>query len=403
MTVLFGHPTGNPNSHHAALAHLEAGRLEALCVPWMPSLFSVHLLEHFGALRPLAARFSRRAFPPLDAAQKIQDRFGEFRRLLTRAMGWGDESLSYQANDWLMRTMRRECARANVSAVHSYEDCSLWQFFEAKRLGKACIYDMPIGYYSAWEKIQPELSRRYADWLPADSLSSSRYVRPEQKRKEMDLADLVLAPSKFVADTIREYCPNKVIALAPYGVDTDAWVPAANDTPDEVITFLFVGQCSIRKGTPLLFEAWKAAGLKRAKLRLVGSWHLSTARQKKLPAQAEWNGPVSRDRLRDYYRDADVFVFPTYFEGRALVVGEALASGLPVLSTRASGADDLINETCGRVVPEGNLEALVEGLRWFGENRGQLAAMGHAARVQAERCDWSNYRRCVSEAVAPFV
>src|SRR5437870_5753527 len=40
MTILFGHPTGNPNSHHAALAHLEAGRLEAFCVPWMPTLFS---------------------------------------------------------------------------------------------------------------------------------------------------------------------------------------------------------------------------------------------------------------------------------------------------------------------------------------------------------------------------
>jgi glycosyltransferase involved in cell wall biosynthesis len=403
MTVLFGHPSGNPNSHHAALAHLEAGRLEAFCVPWMPSQFSIRLLGHFGVLRPLAQRLSRRRFPPLDVAPKLQGRIGEFLRLLTRAIGRSDERLSYQANDWLMQTMRRECRRAKVSAVHSYEDCSLWQFVEAKRRGKACIYDMPIGYYPAWEKIQPELGRRYASWLPAHGLSSTSYVRPEQKRQEMSLADLVLVPSVFVADTIQEYYPAKKVALAPYGVDTDTWMPATKHMPEDVITFLFVGQCSIRKGTPFLLDAWRAAGIKHAKLRLVGSWHLSAARQKSLPPQVEWIGPVSRDRLREYYRDASIFAFPTFFEGRALVIGEALASGLPVLTTRASGADDLIDNACGRLVPIGNLEALVECLRWFDKNRGQLAAMSRAARVQAERCNWGKYRRSVSEAVAPFV
>ena len=184
MTVLFGHPTGNPNSHHAALAHLEAGRLEAFCVPWMPSEFSIRLLGHFGVLRPLAQRLSRRQFPPLDVAPKIQGRIGEFRRLLIRAMGRGDERLSYQANDWLMKTMRRECRRAKVSAVHSYEECSLWQFVEAKRLGKACIYDMPIGYYPAWEQTQAELGRAICRlvarrWLAIELL----YVRPDKSAR----------------------------------------------------------------------------------------------------------------------------------------------------------------------------------------------------------------------------
>ena len=408
MTILFGHPTGGPFSYHAALAHFEAGRLEAFCVPWLPSAQAVGLLAQVGTVWPTAKRLTRREFPPLAAAPKIQGRLGEYRRLLIRALGRGDESLSYEANDWLMRTMRRECRRAAVTAVHSYEDCSLWQFTEAKERGKACIYDMPIGYYSAWQKILPELSRRYADWMPAAGLPSSRYVRPEQKRQEMDLADLVLAPSAFVADTIREYLPAKKVALAPYAVDTRTWVPTAKqapaeDAPKAKMTFLFVGQCSIRKGTPLLLEAWNAAGLKNAKLRLVGPWDLSDQKQKSLPPGAEWIAPVSRDLLQEYYRDADVFVFPTFFEGRALVIGEALASGLPVLTTRASGADDLIDDTCGRIMPTGDLEALVECLRWFDRNRTQMSAMSRAARAQAEHCDWANYRRCVSEAVAPFV
>ena len=65
MTVLFGHPSGNPNSHHAALAHFEAHQLEAFCVPWMPSRLTLQLLDHVAPLRPMAQRFRRRHFPAL--------------------------------------------------------------------------------------------------------------------------------------------------------------------------------------------------------------------------------------------------------------------------------------------------------------------------------------------------
>src|SRR5688572_7741314 len=122
MTVLFGHPTGNPNSHHAALAHFEAGRLEAFCVPWFPSRLTLRLLERVQFVQPIAQRFARRHFPPLAAAPKIQGRPGEFWRLATRAIGWGDDRLSYEANDWLMQTMSYECRRIAVTAVHGYED-----------------------------------------------------------------------------------------------------------------------------------------------------------------------------------------------------------------------------------------------------------------------------------------
>src|SRR5581483_702042 len=150
MTVLFGHPSGSPFSHHAALAHFEAERLEAFCVPWMPSSTALKAMGAFAPLKPMAARASRRRFAPLAGAPKVQGRLGEWRRLLVRAAGRGHEGLAYDANDWLMRTMAREARRTSVSAVHAYEDCSLWQFEEAKRWGKACIYDMPIGYYAAW-------------------------------------------------------------------------------------------------------------------------------------------------------------------------------------------------------------------------------------------------------------
>jgi glycosyltransferase involved in cell wall biosynthesis len=403
VTVLFGHPTGNPNSHNAALAHFEAHRLEAFCVSWTPSLLTLQLLERVGPLRPMARRFGRRHFPALAGAPKIQGRLGEMRRLVTRAIGRGDDALAYEANDWLMRTMRRECRRASVRSVHAYEDCSLWQFQEAKRLGKACIYDMPIGYYPAWEKTQAELARQFVDWLPAGGLPSSRYVRPQQKRQEMELADLVLVPGSFVAETVRAFHPNKTIALAPYGVDLEFWTPGARNEGSEVLRFIYAGQISLRKGIPVLLQAWEKAALRSAELQLVGSWHLSESKKASLPRGVSHVSALSSDALRDHYRQANVFVFPSFFEGFGLVLLEAMACGLPAIATTATAGTDVFTEASGRLLPVGDLDGLVDALRWFDQNRTRLPAMARAARKTAEGCTWDRYRRAVIEATSAFV
>jgi glycosyltransferase involved in cell wall biosynthesis len=403
MSVVFGHPTGSPMSHNAALAHFEADRLECFCVSWMPSRRTLYLLEQIKPLRSMTQRLSRRHFPPLADAPKIQGRAGEFRRLLIRAAGWGDDRLSNEANDWLMRTMTRECRRPGVTAVHAYEDCSLWQFAEAKRLGKACIYDMPAGYYPGWEQIASELSRRYVDWLPVDGLLSSRYARRDQKRQEIDLADLILVPSSFGEGTIRNFHPHKVVARASYGVDLDFWNLGAKRLGTKPLRFIYAGQLSLRKGIPSLLEAWEKAALRDAELELVGLWQLAESKRLSLPSGVTCLPPCSPQALRDRYRAADVFVFPSFSEGFGLALLEAMACGLPAIASEATAGPDIMTESCGKLVQTGNVEALVESIRWFDKNREKLPAMSRAARTQAESCTWENYRRRVAEAVARFV
>lgn len=398
MSILFGHPSGNPNSFHAALAHFEAGRLEAFCVPWMPSEFSLSALRRVPMLMPLADRLARRHFSPLNDAPKVQGRLGEFGRLLQRGLGRVDERLSYRANDWLMGTMQRECSRAAVTAVHAYEDCSLRQFEEARRLGKACVYDMPIGYYPAWERTQSDLARKYADWLPAGGLSTNQFVRPEQKALEMQLADIVLAPSSFVESTIRTSHPGKKVCRAPYGVDLEFWRRPAGDPGQGPLRFIHAGQISLRKGIPLLLEAWGKAALPEAELQLVGSWQLAADSKANLPRGVSHLPPCSRDELLKHYIASDVFVFPSFFEGFALAMLEAMACGLPVIASEVTDRE-VLPESCGRVLPMGNLDALVEALRWFNLNRDRLPAMRRAVRANAESYTWENYRRRVTEAV----
>jgi alpha-maltose-1-phosphate synthase len=316
--------------------------------------------------------------------------------------GADHERLAYEGNDWLMRTMARECHRPSVTAVHSYEDCSLWAFEEARRLGKACLYDQPIGYYPAWQETQARLVRERADWLPAGGAAITRHVRPEQKRREMELADLVLSPSTFVLNTIRQFHPAKAVALAPYGVDLDYWHPNSAPRPEGPLRFLYVGQCSIRKGIPLLLDAWAAADLPDAQLDLVGGWHLAEHVLGRLPRGVVYRGPSAREALRRHYQQADVFILPSYFEGFGLVILEAMACGLPVIASDATAGPDLFAGEEGLVFPVGNRDRLVEALRSYAAQRDRLPQLQRAARTRAEQFTWTRYRQCVADAVAPF-
>ena len=81
---------------------------------------------------------------------------------------------------------------------------------------------------------------------------------------------------------------------------------------------------------------------------------------------------------------------------------EAMACGLPVLATEVTDPEALPPD-CGQLLPIGDKDALVEGLKWFNLHREVLSVMGRAARKKAEGCSWKSYRRHVSGAVAPFV
>jgi glycosyltransferase involved in cell wall biosynthesis len=302
-----------------------------------------------------------------------------------------------------MRAMVRECHRTTVTAVHAYENSSFRPFLEAKRFGKACIYDLPTCYYPAWEKTQAELGRKYRDWMPSNGSPASHDMRLEQKRKEMELADLTLVASRYVEATIREFCLDKNIARIPYGVDAEFWTSGPINERPEPLRFVYAGNLSVRKGVPLLIEAWAKAGLCDAELVLVGSWGLADSKRRSLPRGIRWFPPCSSQALRDQYRDSHVFVFPSYSDGFGLVLLEAMACGLPAIATEASIGPEIITADCGFITPTGDLDRLVELLRWFDVHRDEVPVMGRQARTQAARCTWSNYRSLVIEAVSKLV
>lgn len=149
----------------------------------------------------------------------------------------------------------------------------------------------------------------------------------------------------------------------------------------ESLVILTIGQFIHRKGFDLLLQAAAKAGT-RAGIYIVGGEpteeYIRMRREFDLP-NVHFVGFQKKQTLDSYYRAADLFVLPTREDIWGLVIGEAMANGLPVITTdRCVAGVELVEENVsGHILPAGDVSALAEALsRAEGED---LMAMGRAA------------------------
>jgi glycosyltransferase involved in cell wall biosynthesis len=106
-----------------------------------------------------------------------------------------------------------------------------------------------------------------------------------------------------------------------------------------------------------------------------------------------WVGFVQPTDLPEVYGLADVMVFPTLGDPHGLVVEEAMAAGLPVISTSAAGDIHarIPEDVAGHIVPPGQDAPLAERMTELAANPARRAAMGAAGRRSAKRFDTNGY------------
>jgi glycosyltransferase involved in cell wall biosynthesis len=209
-------------------------------------------------------------------------------------------------------------------------------------------------------------------------------------KAEIELADYVLIPSSFVHQTfLAQGVADDRLLQVPFGVDCVRFRPAS-EAPSGPFTVLFVGRLELGKGIPYLLEAWCRLGWRDAELVLVGALQPDYAqlfeRQVHGLASVRVIGHVA-DSM-PYYRRAHLFAFPTLHEGSALTTYEAMACGLPVITTPNAGS--VVRDGVeGLLVPIRDAEALAEALEQLRQDASLRRAMGAAARARAEAYTWS--------------
>jgi glycosyltransferase involved in cell wall biosynthesis len=202
----------------------------------------------------------------------------------------------------------------------------------------------------------------------------------------MEHVDYVLAASKFVAQSFSErgFKPEQLLPhLRP--VKLSVFKPAAGERPkNRPLTLISTGALCLRKGSPYLLEAVRLIQKRipgvRLLLRKIIHSDIKPILAKYDDLPITWLGYVPYHELAKPLQQSDIFILPSLEDGLALTVLEALACGLPAVTTPNTGASDYIQAGVnGEVVPIRDPQAIAETVFKWAE---KILAPGWQPRIQ---------------------
>lgn len=217
-------------------------------------------------------------------------------------------------------------------------------------------------------------------------------------RAKYALADLILVPSEFTAGAVRRLCvsPERV-RVVPYGLDVARYAGASVDPqPGRVLT---VGSVGLRKGHPYLAAASREIARRGlpATFRVAGPVPAGIDRHPLLAGPA-YLGQVPRGQITEEFQAADIFVLPTLADSFSLAHLEALAHGLPVITTPNCGS--VVRDGIeGFIVPIRDSVALADRIELLVSDRRLRDRMSEAARARAAEFTLERYSERLLGAV----
>jgi glycosyltransferase involved in cell wall biosynthesis len=205
--------------------------------------------------------------------------------------------------------------------------------------------------------------------------------------------------SKFIAVS---YAMEKLLAscwpgiprvMVPYGINADLF--AGKRAPaNHSVRLLFIGKMGFLKGEQDLLRALQRVVKVAPNFRLDMLGQLSDAitaecRVSGLQPRIDHLGPVSLEERLNFFKRADLFVLPTYAEGTPISMLEAMAAGLPVVSTPVGGIPDVVEDGVeGYIVKAGDVEALADRLARLIKDPEQCRRMGQLAQDKVRPFNW---------------
>jgi glycosyltransferase involved in cell wall biosynthesis len=240
------------------------------------------------------------------------------------------------------------------------------------------------------DRIMNQERKAFPDWeeraLDYDALD--RQTRPD--RPLFNSVDFIICPSEAVReDAITNFqFSRQQTVVVPYGMNPEL----LNVHPETVRgRVLFAGTADLRKG--IHYFAMAAENISRTgksfEFRVAG--HVQPrVTQQPICRHLNFLGRIPRTDMAHEFASADVFVLPSLAEGSAEATYEALACGLPVITTQATGS--VVRDGVeGRIVPERDPVALAEAIREVVEDRAKRDRMARAARERARDYTWERY------------
>ena len=256
----------------------------------------------------------------------------------------------------------------------------------AKRLGAITLVEHAACHPSEWKKVEEEECRRFGVKSGDGSGNHSEKLLRRTER-EFEECDRIVVPSAVARQSFSEFGYGKKTVVVPTGVDIEFFCPGPVAAEPPTFRVCYVGRVEFAKGVGYLLQAWKRLGLPRAELVLVGEVkpQMETMLRDYADCGIRLAGVLPPREVARCYRESSLFVLPSPFEGLAQVLLEAMASGLAVVATDRTGANDcMTGGKEGWIVPARNVDALAEAILWCHQHPEETWAMGKAARARIE-------------------
>jgi len=274
----------------------------------------------------------------------------------------------------------------------------------------------PAPYVCSVKGVLAEESRCERGW-PRRMLAGLALLERRNARR----APLVLSTSRYCIDRIGHHygVPLKRLALVPEGIDLELWQPSADpdvladlDARRDPFTVLCVARQYPRKRIVDLIEAFALVTAREPRARLVvigdGPEHAvldERLQQRGLQDRVFLLGALPDDaEVRAWYAKASLFCLPSEQEGFGIVFLEAMASGLPVISTTATAIPEVVPDgEAGLLVAPRDPAALAEAMLRLLQDPALRARMRNAGRHHARLYSWEQVADRFLEAVAPLL
>jgi hypothetical protein len=312
---------------------------------------------------------------------------------LSRLLGTGHLTQMTSPDSWLKKTIVDEDFRG-ANALYALDNSDSGVIREASRRGMFIAYEQIICANSG--RIMREERARF----PGVEAQDPEELVEEGIRADLEvykMSNVVLAASEFVRGSlIKLGCPAEKIAIVPYGVD-QRWLDIeARPVPGRV---LFVGTVGLRKGNHYLAEAYRILRDRGVdtEFRVVGP-HAPDVPAAPIFQGPHYIGQVPRTQVTEEFAQADVFVLPTVAEGFGLVHLEAMACGVPVVTTPNCGSV-VRDGVDGYIVPIRDPHILADRIESIIRDRAERTRMSRNARERASQFTWPAYSKSLVRAI----
>jgi len=383
--------------YEQSLALHERGELRTMA---LDMFFDLNSPPYQWLTRGLKEKLRKRAYPSIDRRLVRTHPIGALAHRFHRRFDDRLDKAVFRDNDQFDRWIARHLPEFGNLMI-AYESAALHGFRRAHELGIPKILYQPIGVAEyALEVLAREAQRfpqfastlRY-NWFPPEELA--------RRKEERQLADAIFCASSFTRGSLVEQgVPADKIVVEPYGVDQSLFQPTGDKYPR--FSLIWASSFTQTKGIVYLLEAMARQPVPDMELVLMGYPYggVDPVRAYEDRVRVRRLGHVTRGQLAEMMPRCHVHVFPTILDGFGRNIIEAMACGLPVITTPNGAGPDLIEDgVSGFIVPICDVDAICERLCWIHDHPDEARELGERGRLRVAPLTPPDYRRRFADRV----